>query len=106
MLADISAELTRMSRCFPVTVVECDLMIRAVYPYTKPIRSVHGRCGTDLRPPFDPEFLRSQKADVVVYFTDGDGPAPEKAPPVPVIWCLTKGGANKAGWGREVWMKD
>ena len=106
MLADISAELSRMSRCYPVTVVECDLMIRAVYPYTKPIRSVHGRCGTDLRPPFDPEFLRSQKADVVVYFTDGDGPAPEKAPPVPVIWCLTKGGANKAGWGREVWMKD
>lgn len=106
MLADISAELMRMSRHYPVTVVECDLMIRAVYPYTKPIRKVHGRCGTDLRPPFDPEFLRSQKADVVVYFTDGDGPAPEKAPRVPVIWCLTKGGANKAGWGREVWMMD
>lgn len=102
-LADISAELALMSRRFEVTVVECDTEIHAVYPF-KPIKNVQGRGGTDLRPPLEPVFLKKLKADLVVYFTDGDGPAPEKAPRVPVIWCLTEDGVNGAGWGKVVSM--
>ena len=63
------------------------LHIRLVYPLREDIREVHGRGGTDLRPPFEPAFLRQHNPDVLVYFTDGNGPAPDQAPPLPVI-CL------------------
>jgi len=106
MLADISAELEVMARNFAVTVVECDTVIHAVYRYAKPITSVRGRDGTDLRPPLEPGFLRRHGADLVVYFTDGDGPSHEKPPAVPVVWCLTEGGVNRTGWGRVVRMRN
>lgn len=101
MLADISAELGVMARTYSVTVVECDTRIHAVYSY-RPIKSVHGRGGTDLRPPFEPDFLREHKPDLVVYYTDGHGTAPDGAPPMPVIFCLTPGGRMPCGWGREI----
>lgn len=104
MLGQISRELERMSRLYEIVVVECDAAIRATYPYTGPIVRVRGRGGTDLRPPLRPGFLREVRPDVVVYFTDGFGPAPEKAPHVPLIWCLTPSGTRPAGWGREVRM--
>ena len=102
-LSEISAELEKMSGRFNVTVVECDTVIHAVYPF-RPIKTASGRGGTDLRPPLEPAFLKKQKADMVVYFTDGCGPAPAKPPAVPVIWCLTEGGSNRSGWGRVVKM--
>jgi len=104
MLAEISAELALMARRFDVTVAECDTRIHVVYPY-RPITSVHGRGGTDLRPPLQQEFLRKHKADLVVYFTDGFGPAPAKPPRIPVIWCLTEAGVKPAAWGAEIKMQ-
>jgi len=106
MLADISAELGVMARNFVVTVVECDTVIHAVYRYSEPITAVHGRGGTDLRPPLETGFLRRHGADLVVYFTDGEGPGPETPPAVPVVWCLTENGTNRTGWGREVRMRN
>ena len=49
--------------------------------------SAKGRGGTDFRPPFDwaeTECPTIPKA--MIYFTDGWGPFPEKAPPYPVLW--------------------
>ncbi len=101
-LEQISAELGRMSRVHDVTVVECDATVSAVYPWTGPLKAVRGRGGTDLRPPFQPDMLRKVRPDVVVYFTDGAGPAPTRRPPVPVVWCLTHAGTRPARWGREI----
>lgn len=101
MLADISAELNVMAKTYSVTIVECDAKIHAVYSY-RPIENVRGRGGTDLRPPFEPEFLKQHKPDLVIYFTDGHGPAPDSPPPVPVVWCLTPGGSMPCTWGREI----
>jgi len=103
-LADISAELARLGRAAAVTVVECDTVIHRVYPYTKPVTGVMGRGGTDLRPPFELAFLRKHKPDLLLYFTDGFGPAPESAPRVPVIWVLTPSGQMPCKWGRTVRM--
>ena len=101
LLADISAELGVMARTYKVTVVECDTQIHATYAF-RPIESVRGRGGTSFKPPLEPAFLREQKPDLVVYFTDGHGPAPANAPPVPLIWCLTPGGKKPCEWGREI----
>lgn len=105
MLGAISAELELMARCYEVLVVECDTSIRRVYPF-KPIKSVMGRGGTDLCPPLEVEFLRKHQPDVVVYFTDGFGPAPEKPPAIPVIWGITEAGEKPVTWGTEIHLSE
>jgi predicted metal-dependent peptidase len=101
ILADISAELSVMSRTHDVIVVLCDTEIRATFPY-HPITEVQGRGGTDFRPVFDSAFLQHHHPDLVVYFTDGHGKAPTEAPRVPVIWTLTANGRTPCPWGRIV----
>ena len=103
LLEQISGELARLAGSFAVTVVECDAAVHAVYPY-RPLTTVHGRGGTDLRPPLEPSFLRGHRPDLVVYFTDGWGPAPACPPRVPVVWCLTPSGTEPADWGRVIRM--
>lgn len=103
LLELISGELGRLADEYRVTVVECDAQIQRVYPY-RPIRSVRGRGGTDLQPPFSRDFIGAHRPDLVVYFTDGYGPAPGKTPPVPVIWCLTPEGEQPCTWGRVIRM--
>ena len=47
-----------------------------------------------------------EKPDLLIYFTDGFGSAPPKAPPYPVMWVLTKGGKKPAEWGRTANFKN
>lgn len=100
-LEEISAELCRMNKTHRVIVCEADDEVRNVYPY-KPITEVEGRGGTDLRPALATKFLQQQHADLVVYFTDGYGPAPDKAPPVPIVWAIVEDGVKPAKYGREL----
>jgi len=106
LLEQISAELGRMAATFFVDVVECDAKVHSVYRY-RPLKSVAGRGGTDLRPPFERDFLRKHRPDLLVFFTDGCGPAPTHGPKrLPVVWCLTAGGRAPAVWGRVIQMAD
>lgn len=104
LLELIDGELRRLAACHEVTVVECDTVIHRVERYRR-LESVTGRGGTDFRPPLETAFLRQHRPGVVVYFTDGFGPAPESAPCVPVIWCLVPGGESPAPWGRVIPME-
>jgi len=103
LLESISEELSRLTGDFKVIVVECDVVIQRVYEFRR-IECVNGRGGTDLRPPFERSFLQRHRPDLVVYFTDAFGPPPDRAPPVPVIWCLVPGGEPPADWGRVIRM--
>ena len=82
-------------------VAECDVEITRVYAFEGTVAEVAGRGGTDLRPVFADAFLGARKVSGVVYFTDGEGPFPEAAPRVPVLWVLTKPGAFKCPWGER-----
>jgi predicted metal-dependent peptidase len=104
LLEQVDAELARLARRFTVVVVECDAAIQRVYPYRKLVDLV-GRGGTDFRPALEPTFLRQHRADLVVFFTDGYGPAPTEPPRVPVVWCLTECGQPPAAWGRVIQME-
>jgi predicted metal-dependent peptidase len=104
LLESISAELALLARHHAVIVVECDAMVHAVYEYLGPLGAVHGRGGTDFRPPLVRNFLRKHRPDLVVYFTDGFGPAPLRGPQVPLAWCLVPGGRRPATWGRVIQM--
>ncbi len=104
LLEIIDAELKRLARDYQVTIVECDAVVQTYYSYHGSLKVVHGRGGTDLRPPFEAQFLAKIRPDVIVYFTDGDGPAPDRPPLIPVVWCLTPFGFRPAAWGREIRM--
>lgn len=101
-LSVISAELAAIAALHTLTVVQCDDRIQSVAPFAGPITAVRGRGATDFRPPFEPLFLATLKADLVVYFCDGDGPAPLRPPAIPVIWAITPGGRTPARWGHVV----
>lgn len=106
MLNKICGELDRMSRSHKMIIVECDAVVHATYSYSGSIRCVKGRGGTDLRPPFKSDILKTIHPDVIVYFTDGFGSAPDRAPRVPVIWCVTASGEKPAAWGREIRLDE
>jgi predicted metal-dependent peptidase len=98
-LAEIARHLRILSELAQLHVVECDTTITRTYPFRGTLDQVLGRGGTDLRPVFAPSFLSSRHADGVVYFTDGEGPYPERAPALPVLWALTKPNAFACPWG-------
>jgi predicted metal-dependent peptidase len=98
-LAEIARQLRPMSEVARLVIVECDAGISRVYPFRGALTRIEGRGGTDLRPALEPRFLRSQGADGVVYFTDGQGPHPEVQPAIPVLWMLTKPADFACPWG-------
>jgi predicted metal-dependent peptidase len=103
LLEMIGAELGRLAKHYDVKVVECDRIIHAVYDYQR-LKCLTGRGGTDFRPPLTKQFLRKHRANLVIYFTDGFGPAPARQPIIPVIWCLVPDGQAPAKWGRVIKM--
>jgi predicted metal-dependent peptidase len=98
-LSEIALQLRPMSELARLIIVECDAAIARTYPFNGALDRVKGRGGTDLRPVFEPSFLRALGADGVVYFTDGQGPHPEAPPSIPVLWMLTKPDDFACPWG-------
>lgn len=115
-LPDFLAELRGMTSAFgeyKLTIIQCDTRIHSVKEYTNddPLPEggfkFRGFGGTSLIPPFQyVEEKMDEPPTVFIYLTDGEGPAPTKAPIYPVIWCLTKGGKKPVAWGLEVKIKE
>lgn len=104
-LAEVARQLHPMSELARLVIVECDAAIVRSYPFRGSLDRVQGRGGTDLRPVFEPSFLRAHAADGVVYFTDGEGPTPAVAPALPVLWMLTKPSAFACAWGTRAQLR-
>ena len=66
---------------------------------------MHGSGGTDFRPVFEKikkDYLN--EIDCLIYFTDGYGNFPSKAPGYPDYWILTEEGQN-VPFGRKIYLK-
>lgn len=70
----------------------------------------HGRGGTDFRPPFEAVKRLDLDIDLMVFWTDGEGPAPKEAPDAyEVVWGIIPGpfyGRKPANWGHVVVVTD
>lgn len=90
-----------------VTLLPCDARLCAGAPFRfeaweqfcRP-RDLHGGGGTDFRPVFDWVGQAGLQPDLLVYFTDANGPFPAHEPAYPVIW-LVKGRAA-VPWGQRI----
>lgn len=116
-LPQFMGELREMTSTFDeyeITVIQCDCEIQSVKKYTTDSEPFEPKeftfCGimggTDLRPPF--EYVRDKMDEVptvLIYLTDGDGPAPELPPEYPVIWCITPDGTPPVDWGIAIHMR-
>jgi predicted metal-dependent peptidase len=98
-LAEVARQLNVLSDLVRMTIVECDVRIQRVYRFGGTIHDVAGRGGTDLRPVFEPPFLREHRPDGVVYFTDGIGPYPASDPGVKTLWVLVNPEQFECPWG-------
>jgi predicted metal-dependent peptidase len=77
-----------------VTVVQADAAISHIAPYKKGQEiKVHGRGGTDFSPVIDYYSQNLHKFTCLIYFTDGEAPAPSKAPRR-VLWVLSSTSAE------------
>lgn len=80
---------TRPSKLY---VVYCDSEINHIDefgPNDELAFKLHGGGGTDFRPPFAWVEEKGINPSVGVYLTDLYGPAPDKAPSYPFLWCCT-----------------
>ena len=110
------AELMGMLKSFgkfDITVLECGCSILQVWNISsnEPILNVSEHAfkagfGTDFTPVFD--YIRDHHLtpNILIYFTDGEGPCPEAKPPYPVLWMLTKGGKAPVPWGQVVYYEE
>ena len=61
---------------------------------------VHGGGGTDFRPVFEWLDGNGVTPDLLVYFTDAQGPFPESPPGFPVVWLVK--GREQVPWGERI----
>ena len=90
-----------------ITLHICDLKLSDQGPWHFPAwqnmdlpKHVPGGGGTDLRPVFDWLDKKSIRPDLLVYFTDAEGPFPDYPPDYPVIWVIK--GPRQPPWGRRI----
>lgn len=89
-----------------VTMVACDAAVHTLARVrdVKAVRAgLRGGGGTDFRPAFAALAVAKPRPDVVVFATDGYGPAPESPPPgMRTVWLIVPGGRNSCPWGDVV----
>jgi predicted metal-dependent peptidase len=74
-----------------------------------PTLPVTGRGGTDFRPALKALEAMRPRPDLVIYFTDGDGTAPDEPPKrMEVVWCIVPSSYQRvpADWGTTIIMSD
>jgi predicted metal-dependent peptidase len=72
-----------------ITVVQCDTAISDIRPYKQSNKiELHGRGGTSFEPVIDYYDANQKKYTCLIYFTDGEAPAPAK-PKGHILWVLS-----------------
>lgn len=93
-----------------VRFIACDAAVHAVTEVRsldQLMANLKGRGGTDFRPVFKEIESWQEQPDVLVFQTDGCGPAPVAAPGYKVIWLITPGGRVPYGVdGGDSWSGD
>lgn len=114
--AELKALVEQNGR-YTVDLIQCDAAVSSHKTYSdsgEPLEiredgedvEYSGGGGTSFCPVFDFIEERGLEPDCLVYFTDGYGDAPEKAPRYPTMWILTSDGSEDfCSWGTKIRFK-
>lgn len=91
--------------------ITCDYEIHEIiHPFSKSVvRAVTGRGGTNFCPPIEwagDSTKGHPPIDAMIYLTDMYGPAPERAPRFPILWCLTPDGDHDIPYGQKIVLPE
>lgn len=102
-IADQIDQLRQATGC-SLTLLHFDTGVQSVAQFDEfadPLKAgsleMPGRGGTDLRAPFEyaqQQLEAGERIAAIIIATDGCGPLPEKAPPLPVIWLVPEADAR------------
>ena len=89
-LKEFFSELHHMHKTgSDITVVQCDTAISDIRPYKQSNKiELHGRGGTSFEPVIEYYDANQKKYTCLIYFTDGEAPAPAK-PKGHILWVLS-----------------
>ena len=93
---------------YELRLIQCDMLIHedTTYDLQNPFLpdnfKLKGGGGTDFIPVFKLISQDTQEPEVLLFLTDGFGPAPKHSPNYPVIWGVIEGGVQPAPWGRSI----
>ena len=112
VLSRFVSELVALIKAFgkyDLTIIECAASISQVWRVSsdEPNFDIEqhkfmGGGGTCFTPVFEYIHDHHLTPNVLIYFTDGEGPTPEIKPQYPVIWMLTKNGKVPVPWGHAI----
>ena len=90
-----------------ITLLPCDAAINEGAPWHyepweefRMPEKIAGGGGTDFRPVFDWVDREGIQPELLIYFTDAEGPFPEAPPSYPVVWLVK--GRELVPWGERV----
>lgn len=107
MISELQA--IRNSYEMDLKIIACDAKVHEVHDIPRhgffdPKKlKLSGNGGTDFRPVFDYIKENRLRPTASIYMTDGYGSYPDKAPPFPTLWVMTKE-HSKPPYGRSVFM--
>ena len=90
-----------------ITLLPCDAALVEGAPWRyepweefKMPEKIDGGGGTDFRPVFDWIERQGIQPELLVYFTDAEGPFPKQPPNFPVFWLIK--GREQVPWGERI----
>lgn len=92
--------MLRANKNLKLVIIHADAQVQAVFHHPNEVKKFMGRGGTDFRPAFNYIEKERIRPDMLVYFTDGQGSFPRRAPRYPVIWAMTT--KERVPWGIRV----
>lgn len=106
LLGAFLSEFESIMQSFPAVKIElliADAKVHGHYTFqsSQPMKyAIKGGGGTDFRPVFDYIEANLPMTSMLLYFTDGDGQFPKKAPYYEVLWALSR--KAKIPFGRTI----
>ncbi len=93
---------------YQLRLIQCDMNIHQdmIFDSDRPFQiekfSLLGGGGTDFFPVFDRLKKEREQPAILLFLTDGYGPAPKNPPKYPVIWGINEGGVKPVDWGNVI----
>ena len=111
ILERISSEMIKVSHLIEeIVIMTCDTSVHEIvklYKMQSFLDKIEfkGKGGTSFIPVFEKIKEIKIMPDLLIYLTDTEGIFPDKAPPYPVLWCITEEN-GKVPWGASVYLPN